>query len=499
MAADLDVSDDPPPRALLLILAIAAWLGVVVLVGLLVVDRNYRHAQEAFRLQASSLYWDMAGRLSAHEAMLESVAVFLRVSEGAEEGLELYVQQLLHRFPVFQVLVQHRVEAGEIADAALREDEDRFRFPSWRPLPPAATVYYPVTFVAPPRAQSQVVPGLDVQSLAYLRAGLEEALAQGRPAASRPFALADGEMAFALFHPVFEQQDPAYGATLASVVIRARDLLPEEPPWVEGSLLLALRSPEGRPPVLKGIEQPPVSATERRLFPPLRFSGRLDDAQSPLVFELERQLKWGQVAPAGWLPGAAAALLGLFLILSYVKVRLRQEAGLRTTARRLYRLANYDTLTGLPNRNLLGDRLQQALARARRAHTAVAVLFLDLDGFKAVNDTAGHDAGDRLLIAVAQRLSACVRDQDTVSRLSGDEFVIVLEGVAGREDAERVVLQVQECLSERISVGEFDFLVTASVGLALYPEDANDGEGLLRRADHVMYSRKHPDWVAALR
>lgn len=155
------------------------------------------------------------------------------------------------------------------------------------------------------------------------------------------------------------------------------------------------------------------------------------------------------------------------------------------------RMAYHDTLTQLPNRALLGDRMQQALARAKRFQEAMAVVCLDLDGFKAVNDNYGHESGDSLLIQTAQRLNACVRTGDTVARLGGDEFVLLLCGLNSREDCERSLKRVLNELMIPYSLGEGQQgNISGSIGYTLYPDDDADPDTLLRHADHAMYAAK---------
>jgi len=157
---------------------------------------------------------------------------------------------------------------------------------------------------------------------------------------------------------------------------------------------------------------------------------------------------------------------------------------------RLVYLANYDTLTDLPNRTLLAERLNRAVEEAERNERLVAVLFIDLDRFKVINDTLGHDTGDELLKVVAARLSAAVRPGDTVSRYGGDEFVIVLANVAHIDDVTRVVDKVLGQLGPGIRVGGRELFVTPSVGITLYPLDDQKGEALLRNADTAMFLAK---------
>ena len=153
--------------------------------------------------------------------------------------------------------------------------------------------------------------------------------------------------------------------------------------------------------------------------------------------------------------------------------------------------AFHDALTGLPNRALLQDRLSQAVATAERQGQAVAVAYMDLDGFKAVNDTHGHDAGDMVLRAVGQRLHATLRDCDTVARLGGDEFVFVLSPAGTAEEVSEVVRRVQSAIAQPIDLpGGGHARVGASIGLAQYPQDGIDGAALLTLADERMFEVK---------
>ncbi len=165
-----------------------------------------------------------------------------------------------------------------------------------------------------------------------------------------------------------------------------------------------------------------------------------------------------------------------------------------TTARalslRMAYLAQHDALTDLPNRIMLGDRLKQAIALAYRRKRKLALLFLDMDRFKHINDSLGHTIGDRLLQSVAHRLQACVRSSDTVSRQGGDEFVILLSDMAHPEDADISADKILAALSAPHSIDQHDLHVTGSIGIATYPDDGVDSDTLLQHADLAMYHAK---------
>jgi diguanylate cyclase (GGDEF)-like protein/PAS domain S-box-containing protein len=157
---------------------------------------------------------------------------------------------------------------------------------------------------------------------------------------------------------------------------------------------------------------------------------------------------------------------------------------------RIAHMAHHDALTGLPNRVLLRDRIQQAIAQAHRNQSQLAVLFIDLDRFKNINDSLGHQLGDRLLQSVASRILACVREGDTVSRVGGDEFVIVIPLIEATADASAVAGKILEVLGNVFHLHGNDLHVAASIGISLYPSDGADAETLMRNADTAMYFAK---------
>jgi diguanylate cyclase (GGDEF)-like protein len=162
----------------------------------------------------------------------------------------------------------------------------------------------------------------------------------------------------------------------------------------------------------------------------------------------------------------------------------------RRMDRRIQKLANYDTVTGLPNRNLLHDRLSQAISFARRHEKLIGVLFVDLDDFKTVNDSLGHQVGDRLLRLLGERLADCVRKVDTVARLGGDEFVIVVTELDHPDSLVFVSEKVMDCLSRPFIFDSHELFVSASIGIAVFPRDGNNETMLLQNADSAMYHAK---------
>ena len=168
----------------------------------------------------------------------------------------------------------------------------------------------------------------------------------------------------------------------------------------------------------------------------------------------------------------------------------RDVSAARAMALQMAHSAQHDFLTGLPNRMLLNDRVNQAIALAPRHMKKVAVLFLDLDGFKHINDSLGHPIGDKLLQSIAKRLVDCVRGSDTVSRQGGDEFVVLLSEVEQAEDAAITARRMLQAVAEAHSIDQHDLHVTTSIGVSVYPDDGLDAETLIKNADTAMYQAK---------
>lgn len=181
---------------------------------------------------------------------------------------------------------------------------------------------------------------------------------------------------------------------------------------------------------------------------------------------------------------------GIIEVSRDITIRLEMEEKLRASEAQQRQLAHHDILTGLPNRLMLVDRLRQALPKAHRHGHKVAVLFLDLDKFKNVNDTLGHDVGDELLCVVADRLQDCLRESDTVARLGGDEFVVILDEITTQHEIVVVCRKILRALHQPIILADNEIVTSVSIGVSLFPDDSQDVDGLLKCADSAMYLAK---------
>jgi diguanylate cyclase (GGDEF)-like protein len=443
--------------------SLAVWAVIVLVTGALTFSGQIRQAEDAFIAETGAIRRQLELALNANEQVLSALVAF--VQAGGENrnlaDLQRYAQRLLDGHP-------------HIHRAALLLSAGQDALPELVPLVGGQAA------------------AMNPQAVATLRKAAAAAKRrEGAVAVGLQGRFGD-EDAYLLLQPL-QLPETAQLWLLLEVTVAA--LLPAVDELPLGMTMMFHPIGATETAWLRSRERP--GATGTSLFPALHFSTVIGEGGQALVLNSYRRLDWSVIRPTVATAFLLAAAAGLVMALRYGRSRIHRERARRTAELRLYRLANYDSLTGLPNRNLFKERLQCALLRARRNALGVALCFVDLDGFKAVNDSAGHDAGDRLLQLVGQRLSTVVRVQDTVARLSGDEFVVVLEGLSGRIDAERVIGELRDCFIEPFEVGDYQFALTASIGVAVFPEDGDDPVQLLRRADARMYASKHSEWVAA--
>lgn len=230
-----------------------------------------------------------------------------------------------------------------------------------------------------------------------------------------------------------------------------------------------------------------------------------DDRQGPARFQSFRILMRSPAdlsilqRPSWWTPRHTILILSIALVVTLAVLiwafvlhrRVQHQTRLISESEERFRhLAHHDPLTGLPNRALLHQRLEQAIERARKDHTCLALLMMDLDRFKEVNDTLGHDCGDRLLCEAAVRINSLLRRTDTVARMGGDEFIVLLGGLQHVSDACEVAVKILQAVSEPFVFGDRSVPISASIGICAFPEDGETASVLLKNADIAMYKAK---------
>lgn len=495
-------------------LAILAWAALAV-VTLVAVGRESLHAARSeFERQAEAIQVDLQGRLRDNEAALFSFASVLpTVAPDSAAAPRRFAENLVRQYSHIDRLgVVREAAHGELA--ALLAQARRLAGPEFQIRnfgddrgQPLASVqerdtYYPLVFVHPQEAGGRFQVGLDLGTIPFLYRALQNAGATGRPCLSPVFPLGEGQgmgylMLRPVLRPVAEQggaPPPLLGGQLYAVLaVRVDDLQPEAARR-DARIDYRLRH-GGYVETVFGdaifhLPATPAAAIENLILPRAVVERDFTDNNLPFQLRLERQLRLSDLLSPGFVGALVLAVVFLVGLLLYFRKHDRQMLRIHTQEEQIQHLALHDQLTGLPNRRLLEDRLQQAVELARRHGERLGVLFLDLDGFKRVNDEAGHAAGDVILKEISRRLQGCVRESDTVARYGGDEFVMVCSGLQHGSDAVAVAEKVRQAVASPYHYGEQVLSLTPCIGVSVYPDSSENPETLLNQADVAMFRAK---------
>lgn len=491
-----------------------AWFFLASFVMASSIASDLRSAKLRFLEYANSLYGEIDNRVQTNEAVLEGITAFLGASGAMNDGAQFshYAQQVRARHPhIAQIEVVETVarqnlprfiarkRASGLPEFQIRSfsyDSGRF----WRSIDDKPW-YYPIVFMEPMPAQSRGVLGLDMDSAPFLRLAMSASARRGHAVATHPFRLVQGDWAYVMFRPVAPLRTAGARTgdeerLFASLVIKTQAILPSlraDIPGLRFSLYHAdfpAHMPEGE---LIHFERHGRSDLETFLFPRLRYERKLEAESQPFILLAEQQLGWSALDFRQLTAILAITLLLFGILLRFVLGHRRNELERCQTESQFAYLATHDALTGLANRTLFMDRLKHAMARAHRCDTRIALLFLDLDKFKQVNDTYGHGVGDQLLKMVAERIGSNVREDDTVARLSGDEFIVILESITTHQGAATAVEVINNKLVQPFHINGETLNIDVSIGTAIYPDDSEDIEELIKIADDAMYAVKGKD------
>lgn len=497
------------------VISLALWLSLCFGAVAIVVDLNIRDVEKDLAQYGDAYSDHLDKRMVSSETILKGFsALFGAVGSSDPAKVSLYVRQVIESNPqIFALEIVQKVAANHLVDFVANKRRDgspRFTVKSfsydsdrkWQALN-EKPFYYPIVFMEPMPSGSEDVLGLDVESVPFLKRAMTESLQRRVPVASHPFRLVEGPLAYVVFSPIsqtFQRDDSPLALTtqdelLVDMVIDAAKLVdPAKFPASDGGTVLVYHK-DFRPDDPKGqllaISGKARSAIETTLFPAFVYKKPLATMGEPLSLMVKRQVGWSDLSLGLMALMAVLTLVSSMMIVAYLRAQQRGWVLQLENQNRLWQLANHDALTGLPNRMLLMDRLEQLLARAHRHGQRLAIMFLDLDDFKLVNDTYGHEVGDQLLKFVADRLRASVRIDDTVARLSGDEFIVLIEGVENEDMLETVSQKIQHKLLDGFLIDGQLVNVRISIGLAMFPEDGDSPDALIKLADTRMYAVKH--------
>ncbi|MRD72345.1 diguanylate cyclase [Rhodocyclus tenuis] len=480
-------------------LALALWAVATFLAFAFILQSNVSRLTREFNDYGETLQTRLRDKLRANEAVLYGFASFL----GARNEVDLsaathYANSVLSRYPhIYALEVVRRVGAddlGRFVAAQRRSGQPEFALHECRAdgncderAMGKRPTYYPIVLVAPETALSKGMLGLDLATRPQAFKGLLQSEQQGVAVSSNAFRLIEGDLAYLMLRPVVHPGEARTADTYAMMVVRAIDLVPP-PSALHGNVrhtILHQGEEDGKPTTvaLLNTDAEASDAIDAWVLPHLRFERSLEGFSQPLYLNLERQLRLRDLDFSTLLLAALTSALALALVFLYQRAQVRQQRAIEF-------LALHDSLTGLPNRHVLHGHLEKSVALAQRRHTRLAVLFIDLDHFKPINDRFGHPAGDAVLRQAASRLHHCIRDCDVAARLGGDEFVVLLTDIRSAEDAIHVAEKISAELTSPYTFGEDDIPVGASIGVAVFPDDGDSADAILQAADQAMYATK---------
>lgn len=501
------------PRRTNLVLLLLAWLALLAVAGSLLITAEIRRLEHDFRQSTDALAAGVRQKLYANEAVLSGLSAFLLAVERDDRAAtERYAATVAAAHPhIYQIEIARRVPVHEadplaeilrsngLGDFALKDFSALTGRQTAR-LPPQADTW-PILFIYPDLPETRAIHGLRLETVDHIAATLARARGNPHAVASPVFRLYEGEVGYLLLQAVerpasrHEGNSPnLFGNTMASMlIIKSAALLPPEitaalaaPLGVEAALV----GSDGSEGLLLKRDMDPGTRLDRWLLPVFERSELVHSAAQHVLVRFAQQQRLNSVMTAetvailGLL--LAAALFAPWLLLRHYRALTRAGIEHEQSAY----LATHDVLTGLPNRYLLGDRFSHAVHNWQRNGTRFAVILIDLDHFKEINDEHGHEAGDEVLRAAAERMTGQLRSCDTVARYGGDEFIVLLTNVLDADDARQVGGKLLAAVSRPVATPSGDLPLSCSIGIAVCPDHGTDLDSLRRRADLAMYSAK---------
>ncbi len=483
------------------------WFVLSALISMAFLSRAVLSAEQEFDLLATRLCEQLTQKLQVNDTILDSYAAFAMLDHQHEAQEQIFARQMTERYPQLVSLERIRRVTQQQLPAWSTQMAERwgsdFRLHAYAagtlaalyPLP-ARPDYYPIESIQPLTRAVRPLLGADIARDPQLQQALQQALRSGRTTMSAPFQLREGYRGHVLLQPLNDNALLLQGRQpeqFVALVLRSDYLRPADTTLPAG-MKLSIRQ-RGQPPAAVYVDIPGQQHgwLVTLGFPRLQLERTLGSEAQTLTLRLDWQLGWFLLSGFEQSVIFCQSLLLLLLL----ALGLRFYCGLLSKQQRrenhLFYLANHDRLTGLANRNLFYDRLQHAISRLNRNGKRLAVLFLDMDRFKPVNDSHGHATGDKVLQLIAARILTIMRSEDTVARLGGDEFVLLMEDVESNREADRVLERLKHAIQQPYEVDGHSIQLGVSIGIAYYPEDGMLIEELLDVADRKMYGDKQPE------
>lgn len=495
-----------PPPVILVYISLALLLLATTIGSLLtVVFSNLRQAEDVFENQADLVYEHVYSIMQTNESILEGFAAFLDgVGSSNLKATRQYAQRMLTRHDHLYMMQVAQEVAGENVQKVVQDLQSQglkdfsvryFDFGSgFKPIKAIkGKRYFPIIFVAPVVSNVNINVGLDIYSLDFLKEAMSRAENTGSTITTEPFELIEGDIAYVMLSPAHYTAKKSAGM-FALLVVKSSEMLPDLK-YLDKKNSIILKPEEEAEVNLIEYHAGSSNGLFDHWLPRLTFSRLIETGAQNFKLSITRQLGLEDLDVSLLISILIGALAFASLVYSFFRMHKNQEVTQAVHTDQLFQLANFDTLTGLPNRNYFFDQAYHSLLSANRRGKPVYILYLDLNGFKKINDTLGHHMGDTVLVSVASRLNVTLRQDDIVARIGGDEFVVLLENIKNKEQLNSVIGKIQATVGSINHLGGSSVDLGVSVGSATFPDDGADIHQLLAKADSQMYDNKRQHYA----
>ena len=496
--------------SLLLKYSIAVWVLFCVMVIGFVVNKDFNDTKQAFQSSNTAIIDLISDRILIAETSLEGFAANIKENRVDHTYLSQIAGNLLRRYPfLYMFEVAQRIESQERTE---KEIELQSVYPGFHIrwfdyensrqwlVSEEKEFYFPIIFQEPYFHGNQNILGLDLSSSDILVEAMKASNKKGIAIASRPFTLAENLKGYVIHRSInhdkgfnSEPLENDYYALLAIASERLFNFQKIEnlPSYLSITYPL-IKSDDNNPPVVFEMGDKLDVENQLSLFPILTFSKSLSESipSQPYTIKTQYKLTWNDFSLGLVLAIISIAILIPVLSKKYVHEFIREELLKLDDKEELYRLANFDNLTGLPNRARLFEHIEMLIAKGLRKNNSFTIFFIDLDNFKPINDEYGHSAGDYALCEFSIRLSTHMRENELLARFGGDEFVLVVDNDMDQSTVEVIKERIKRQFLDPIIHDSKKIFIKLSIGEATFPIDGKNIQSLLDSADSNMYKEK---------